>query len=183
MPIATDLDGLGPDAVFACATFWHVLEHLDDPVATLRAVRTRLRPGGVVIAAVPNGDSIQARATGASWLALDLPRHLSHFTPESLRTTFRAAGYEVERLAFGELEYDVVGWSQSVLSRLTGGRNGFFRAISGRPAVDPPPRRAFDLVAGAGLALAAVVPAWLESRCGRGGTMIVAARPMATGSE
>ena len=181
VPIAADLDDLGGIGPFGCATFWHVLEHLDDPVATLGRVRGRLAPDGVVVAAVPNFASWQARATGPAWLPLDLPRHLWHFTPEALARTFVAAGYRVEGLAFGEWEYDVVGWSQSVLTRVAGGDRGFFRAMSGRPGVDPIPRRAFDLAAGLGLSLGAAVPAWLEARLGRGGTLIMAARPASGG--
>ena len=85
-----------------------------------------------MLAAVPNFGSLQARATGASWLHLDIPRHLSHFTAESIAKTFRASGFRVEDISFGELEYDVIGWSQSLLNRGLGGRNDFFKAMSGR---------------------------------------------------
>ena len=178
--IVASLDELDERKPFDCVTFWHVLEHLDDPVRTLTDLRGYLKPDGLVLAAVPDFGSWQARATGASWLHLDIPRHLSHFTAESIAKTFRAGGFRVEDISFGELEYDVIGWSQSLLNRGLGGRNDFFKAMSGRSDGGSLPRKAFHVVAGLGLSLLATVPAWAESRLGRGGTLIAAARPAKT---
>ncbi len=43
-----------------------------------------LQPGGVLVVAVPNSDSLQARVFGDRWFALDLPRHLVHLPAETL---------------------------------------------------------------------------------------------------
>ena len=176
LPVASGLDGLGEGPRFDCSTFWHVLEHLDDPVEVLVGVRGRMKPGGVVVAAVPNFGSRQSRATGASWLHLDIPRHLWHFTAASLSRTFEAAGFAVEEVARGELEYDVIGWSQSLLNRWFGGRNEFFKAVSGRPGRRSGPAEGLQVVAGLGLSMASALPAWAEGRVGGGGTLIVRAR-------
>ena len=64
-----------PDQVIV----WHVLEHLDEPRATVAEIRRITRPGGRLIVAVPNYSSLQARWAGAAWFHLDLPRHLHHF--------------------------------------------------------------------------------------------------------
>lgn len=174
--IVASLVGLGEEARFDCSTFWHVLEHLDDPVDVLSSLRCRMKPGGVVVAAVPNFGSRQSRATGASWLHLDLPRHLSHFTEESLVKTFQASGFHVEDISHGELEYDVIGWSQGLLNRAFGGRNEFFKAVSGRPSHRSTVIRAFQVAAGLGLSVLSVLPAWVESRIGRAGTLIASGR-------
>ena len=177
LAVVASLDDFGEGPQFDCATFWHVLEHLDDPVDMLDGLRGRMKPGGVVVAAVPNFGSWQSRATGASWLHLDLPRHLSHFTEESLARTFEAAGFQVAEVFQGELEYDVIGWSQSLLNRAFGGRNEFFKAVSGRPGRKPSALLdGLHVVAGLGLATLWALPAWLESRIGRGGTLIACAR-------
>ncbi len=50
--------------------------------------------------------------------------------------------------------------------------------MSGRPDHEsPPPRKAFQLAAGLGLSLLSAVPAWVEGRIGRAGTLIAVARP------
>jgi len=176
LSVVSSLAELDEGLRFDCATLWHVLEHLEDPVGALADLRRWIRPGGVVLAAVPNFGSWQARATGASWLHLDIPRHLSHFTPNALAKTFEAAGFRVSETFHGEWEYDVIGWSQSLLNRWLGGRNEFFKAASGRPRETTGRFVGFQVVAGLALSGLAALPAWVESRIGRGGTLIVCAR-------
>ena len=72
--------------------FTHVLEHVDDPVEELTMARDALLPGGRVAVLVPNFGSLGRRMFGGSWDGLEVPRHLWHFTPASLRATFEAAG-------------------------------------------------------------------------------------------
>ena len=62
----------------AAIVFWHSLEHLRDAGAALDHAASLLDPDGVVVIAMPNPASLQARAFGDRWLALDLPRHLVH---------------------------------------------------------------------------------------------------------
>ncbi len=182
-PVVSGLDELEGRPPFDAATFWHVLEHLDDPVDVLTRLRRHLKSGAFVVAAVPNFGSWQARAAGASWLHLDIPRHLSHFTARSLARTFEAGGYRAEVRARGEWEYDVIGWSQGLLNRHLGGRNEFFRAMSGRPDAGPAPRRRVQVAAGLGLSALAALPAWGEGRIDRAGTLIAVARPLAGGGD
>lgn len=84
-----------PTGCFDVVTLNHVLEHLADPVAALREVRRLLAPGGAALVAVPNRAGCWARLLGARWVALDLPRHLYHFTPASLRRAAGAAGLRI----------------------------------------------------------------------------------------
>ena len=79
---------------FDAVLFHHSLEHVPDPVGTLRSARSLLRDGGVAAIAVPNFDSRDRRRLGAAWWALDLPRHRFHFTPRSLRTALERAGFQ-----------------------------------------------------------------------------------------
>jgi SAM-dependent methyltransferase len=83
---------LGP-AEFDVVTLWHSLEHVHDPVAVLREVRRLLVPGGKVVVAVPNIDSRPFRWFGQSWFGLDLPRHLTHFSPQTLRKMLTKSGF------------------------------------------------------------------------------------------
>lgn len=77
---------------FDVITCFHVFEHLVDPVAVLKKVACWLRPGGVFYAMMPNIDSVGAAMFGSHWYALELPRHLYHFSPKSLRTAARLVG-------------------------------------------------------------------------------------------
>lgn len=83
---------------FDVVTMWQALEHVPSPKATLEAVRPLLRPGGRLLIVCPRLDSLEARWFGPAWFALELPRHLTHFTAETLRRHLEAAGFEVEHL-------------------------------------------------------------------------------------
>jgi SAM-dependent methyltransferase len=82
-----------PDAYFDAVTMWDVLEHLHDPVNTLREIGRILKPGGVLIIRVPNLASWDAAIFGQYWAGLDAPRHLYVFTPQTLSTMLEQAGF------------------------------------------------------------------------------------------
>lgn len=67
-------------------TLWHVLEHVHLLHEQIDLFRRWLKPGGKLIIAVPNIESHDAREYGKYWDALDVPRHLYHFSPQNLRS-------------------------------------------------------------------------------------------------
>lgn len=81
-----------PDAYFDVVTLIHVLEHLSDPVGTLREVCRILKKDGLVVMAVPNFRSPTALVFRSYWFALDMPRHLCQFSPTSLRALLDKVG-------------------------------------------------------------------------------------------
>ena len=80
---------------FAAITLNHVIEHLHDPLATLRLCFKFLQAGGVLWIATPNLNALGHAKFGCNWFALDPPRHLILFTPASLRAALEQAGFEV----------------------------------------------------------------------------------------
>jgi SAM-dependent methyltransferase len=84
-----------PPGSFDVVSAFHVLEHVVDPVALLRRMIGWLAPGGLVIVEVPNAGGAGAAVFGRAWSGLDLPRHLSHFTPETLGRAVEQAGGRV----------------------------------------------------------------------------------------
>jgi SAM-dependent methyltransferase len=84
-----------PTGTFDLTTMWQVLEHLDRPRQALAAIRVLLRPGGRLVLTVPNTGSWSAKRFGPAWVGLDLPRHLTHFTAESLHRMLAAEGFRV----------------------------------------------------------------------------------------
>jgi len=85
-----------PDCSFDIVTLWHVLEHLPRPVESLKRIRALLKPGGTLVIAVPNLESIQARVFRGRWYHLEVPRHLYHYTPGALRRLLESIGLEVQ---------------------------------------------------------------------------------------
>jgi SAM-dependent methyltransferase len=74
-------------------TLWHVLEHLPNPLETLRRLRRATKTGGRLIVAVPDSSGYAARLFGRRWFGYDAPRHLAHFTKETLWAALTAADW------------------------------------------------------------------------------------------
>ena len=75
-----------------------VLEHLHDPAADVTRLRTWLRPGGHLTGSVPNCASWEFRFFKGEWFALQLPTHLSHFTPKTLTLLLEMTGFHSIRI-------------------------------------------------------------------------------------
>jgi SAM-dependent methyltransferase len=86
-----------PDGFFDVVTMWHVLEHLPDPAAALAEARRVLQADGLLVIEVPNLGSLTFRLCRERWWPLDVPRHLLHFTPQTLGRLLDAGGFEVVR--------------------------------------------------------------------------------------
>jgi SAM-dependent methyltransferase len=84
-----------PAGAFDVVSAFHVLEHVPDPVPVARRMLDWLAPEGLMIVEVPNAGGLGAALFGRAWSGLELPRHLSHFTPESLARTIELAGGRV----------------------------------------------------------------------------------------
>lgn len=76
---------------FDLVSLIHVLEHIPHPRATLRAIRARLRKGGVVLIQIPD--------YGHNPFDLLIADHCSHFTPDQIAALLRAEGYSVTYLS------------------------------------------------------------------------------------
>lgn len=107
------LQGAGP---YDAAMLWHVAEHLEHPRASLEAVASVLRPGGVLVLAMPNPESFQFKVLGRHWTHLDAPRHLNLVPIDTLKAWLEQAGMATgrvttqDRIARG---YNAFGWYTS----------------------------------------------------------------------
>ncbi len=83
-----------PDKSFDVITMWHVLEHVADLDQRMQTLQRVLSDDGTLIIAVPNADSPDARKYGAFWAGYDLPRHLYHFTKETMSSLLGKYDFE-----------------------------------------------------------------------------------------
>jgi 2-polyprenyl-3-methyl-5-hydroxy-6-metoxy-1,4-benzoquinol methylase len=73
-----------PAASFNAITMWHVLEHVHELHAYIKQIAALLAANGKAFIAVPNYTSKDAGIYKEFWAAYDVPRHLYHFSPESM---------------------------------------------------------------------------------------------------
>lgn len=163
---------------WAAVVFWHSLEHLTEPGEAIDAGASLLQPGGILIVAVPNSASLQARFFGDRWFALDQPRHLVHLTAAALLRRLRASGLRVERVSHLRGGQVAFGWLHGLVGLLPG-RPDLYDAIR-RPRARSRPMpaavRAYALAAAAMLSPLAAVASLVEAAVRRGGTVYVEAR-------
>lgn len=172
-----DLSG-EEEGAWAAVVFWHSLEHLPEPAVELEGAVRLLQAGGVIVIAVPNSDSLQAKLFGDNWLALDPPRHLVHLTSRALRTRLRELGLRVERVSYLRGGQVVFGWLHGLVGMLPGSPS-LYDAIRRREARSAPisgGRRAAIVLAAVLLLPPALAATVLEVCSRRGGTVYVEAR-------
>jgi len=73
-----------PEKKFQVITLWHVLEHIESINSVLQSLNYLLAKQGILMVAVPNYASYDAHYYQEHWAAYDVPRHLFHFTPETM---------------------------------------------------------------------------------------------------
>jgi 2-polyprenyl-3-methyl-5-hydroxy-6-metoxy-1,4-benzoquinol methylase len=84
---------------FDAVSLFDVLEHLIDPVPTLRACARLLRPGGIVFLYVPNFDSASRLLMGKDAHFIWPTHHLNYYTPLTIRDLMARQGLETEYTA------------------------------------------------------------------------------------
>jgi len=110
-----------PAETFDVITCFHVFEHMYSPTEVMAQVWKWLKPGGVFCIHVPNIDAAEAHLFRSYWYPLELPRHLYHFSPRSLRHIgmalgFRGVNLSTIRVSF--IEYSTRYFLSHILTKI-----------------------------------------------------------------
>ncbi|MFT4681109.1 MAG: 2-polyprenyl-3-methyl-5-hydroxy-6-metoxy-1,4-benzoquinol methylase [Flavobacteriales bacterium] len=76
-------------------TMWHVLEHIPNPNDVLKELKQKLKKNGTLIIAVPNYQSFDAEYYGKFWAAYDVPRHVTHYSVDSMKLLLERNGLNI----------------------------------------------------------------------------------------
>lgn len=76
-------------------TLWHVLEHITELNSTFDILKSKLSPNGKFLIAVPNYKSYDARLYKDFWAAYDVPRHLYHFSQDTMKLFLNKHGLKI----------------------------------------------------------------------------------------
>jgi len=88
--------GAYPPGSFDYVTLQQVLEHVRDPLETMKGVARVLRSGGCAVISTPNAGGWGARLFGRRWINWHVPYHRHFFSPESIAVVAREAGFRVD---------------------------------------------------------------------------------------
>ena len=82
---------------FDVITLWHVLEHVEQISDYITKLKELLTENGRLVIAVPNYKSYDAKHYKEYWAAFDVPRHLWHFSQNSIHKIFSEESMLVEK--------------------------------------------------------------------------------------
>lgn len=108
-----------PDEPVDLVAAWMVLEHLHEPATALRRMAQWVRPGGYLIASVPDASAFERRLFGSRWYALQLPTHLYHYSPRTLQKVLDHAGWDLRRVSWQRNSNNLL-WSLQYWGEHTG---------------------------------------------------------------
>jgi 2-polyprenyl-3-methyl-5-hydroxy-6-metoxy-1,4-benzoquinol methylase len=114
-----------PQDNYEAITMWHVLEHVHDLNGYVAQLKKLLKPNGKLFIAVPNYTSDDAADYKEFWAAYDVPRHLYHFSPASIKTLMEKHGLKI--ISYKPMWYDSF-YVSLLSSKYKNGKSNFFGA-------------------------------------------------------
>jgi 2-polyprenyl-3-methyl-5-hydroxy-6-metoxy-1,4-benzoquinol methylase len=114
---------------FDIITLWHVLEHVHLLNERMKKIAEIMNPDGTLIIAVPNCNSWDAHYYGKFWAAYDLPRHLYHFSPETMKILAQNHTLKIDRIIPMKLDSYYISLLSEKYEK--GNQNYFWALING----------------------------------------------------
>lgn len=113
-------------------SFWHVLEHMDDPWKYLPVAYNNLQKNGVLVVGVPNLDSFELRLFKRHWFHLVPEHHYWFFSPKSIRLMLGKSGFAVQAIDYWSPEHHLTGILQSFINQTSGSDSVLHRLVKRR---------------------------------------------------
>ena len=109
-----------PDQSVDAVVLLHVIEHVPDPVGTLKEIFRVLRPGGHLILETPRYDSLMFKLLGKRERSLSCDGHIFFFTTGTLKQACEKAGFVLERLELvgRSLTLDRLAHNVAIMSKI-----------------------------------------------------------------
>jgi SAM-dependent methyltransferase len=120
------------DESFNVVIIKHIVEHLPDPQKAIEEIGRVTEPGGTLILATPNLDSLLKPWKGDKWIGYQDPTHISLKPPAEWLEFIRKAGFRPQKI-FSDGFWDVpyIRYVPRQIQKLFFGSPGGFQAITG----------------------------------------------------
>jgi len=90
----SDIENNSLDAI----TLWHVFEHIDNQEEMITLFHNKLKVNGLLIIAVPNPTSDDAKRYKEFWAAYDVPRHIYHFSKKGMEILMNNKDWKIKKV-------------------------------------------------------------------------------------
>lgn len=90
---------------FNVVTLWDTIEHVAEPLDTMRLINKIVRPKGIVALTTGDVGSFTSRACGRYWHLYNIPQHLSYFGKETITDLLKRSGFKVVEITYPALNF------------------------------------------------------------------------------
>lgn len=113
-------------------SFWHVLEHIENPWDYVKAAYKNLKKDGVIVIGIPNVESFELRMFKRFWFHLVPAHHLWFFSPRSINILLAQHNFKIQKIDFWSPEHQPVGILQSLINITSGSDSVLHRLVKRR---------------------------------------------------
>lgn len=169
--------GLNADII----SFWHVLEHVENPWEYLESANRNLRKNGKIIVGIPNYTSFEAQAFKKYWFHLVPEYHVWHFSPKSFEKLLEKTGFTIENVDYWSLEHHPTGVLQSFINSTAKSDSVLHRLVKRGLDYKPAFKDIFWSMFWMTIGFPVVIVFWIiSSLLKKSGTIVVVASPSLT---
>lgn len=119
-------DSIYEPEFFDYVTMDQVIEHVTDPISTLRGVARILKSGGTAILSTPNAKGWGAKFFGTRWINWHAPYHIQFFSRRSMQFAAQQIGLTLETKTVTNSEWLYYQWIHLVTYPKVGEPSSFW---------------------------------------------------------
>lgn len=109
-------------------SFWHMLEHVSNPLDYLKAAKHNLSSKGLLVIGLPSIDCLEYHLFGNSWF--HTPKfHLWENSPHSISILLKKTGFKIKSIDYWSLEHHLPNVLQSFINFSAGSQGALHRLI------------------------------------------------------
>ena len=90
-------------------TMWHSIEHFHNIDEIFSIIQNKLKPDGYLMIACPNINAAEISILKNNWVAYDIPRHIYHFTPDTLNSYIKKFNFSIisKKIMFQDIIFNI----------------------------------------------------------------------------